>query len=78
MLGGEAVFITGPDFQPEDDITCVFDETEVDCTYISEEQCVCVAPEIYSERIVELQLRMNRNKAVLTGGTSFRYSELYY
>ena len=75
MLGGETVIITGPTFEEDDDILCVFGQIETECGYLSEEKCLCVIPTADEDNVVDLAIKITRGSAVLTGGTKFRYSK---
>lgn len=76
LLGGESVIITGPTFQPDDEITCTFGEVEVDGLYMDQARAVCVIPPAVAEFLIEVELRVRRGSAVLTGRANFRYSKL--
>lgn len=75
VYGGEQVFITGPKFSPGDRISCVFGGVTTDGHYISSQSCLCIAPEQYNDGIVNLEIRIARGNALLTGGTKYRYSK---
>ena len=77
LLGGESVVITGPTFRPDDEITCAFGEVgEVDGSYVDQARAVCVVPPAVEEFLIELELRVRRGSAELTGRANFRYSKL--
>ena len=76
LLGGESVVITGPTFQPDDEITCAFGEVEVDGLYMDQARVICVIPAAVAEFLIEVELRVRRGSAVLTGRANFRYSKL--
>ena len=76
LLGGESVVITGPTFQPDDEITCTFGEVEVDGSYVDQARAVCVVPPTLAEFVIEVELRVRRGSAELTGRANFRYSKL--
>ena len=69
--------ITGPMFQPDDEITCVFGEVEVDGLYVDQSRAICVVPPSVAEFLIEVELRVRRGNAKLTGRAKFRYSKLY-
>ena len=75
LLGGESVVITGPTFQPDDEITCAFGEVEVDGVYVDQARAVCVVPPATAEFLIEVELRVRRGSAELTGRANFRYSK---
>ena len=75
LLGGESVVITGPMFLPDDEITCTFGEVEVDGLYLDQARAICVAPQSFAEFRIEVELRVRRGSAVLTGRANFRYSK---
>ena len=75
LLGGESVVITGPMFLPDDEITCAFGEVEVDGLYIDQARAVCVIPPAVEEFLIEVELRVRRGSAELTGRAIFRYSK---
>ena len=74
MLGGETVIITGPVFQEDDDILCIFGQIETEGVYLSKDKCLCVVPSANKDGIVDLAIKITRGTAVLMGGTKFRYS----
>ena len=74
MLGGELITISGPTFKPDDNITCIFGTTETEGVFLTEEQCICVAPETDSDGLINLDIQIVRGTAVLKGQTKFRYS----
>ena len=76
MLGGEIVIITGPTFEEDDDILCIFGQIETEGVYLSGDKCLCVVPTADEDNIVNLAIKITRGSAVLTGGTKFRYSKL--
>ena len=76
LLGGESVVITGPMFQPDDEITCSFGEVEVAGLYMDQARAVCVTPPAVAEFLIEVALRVRRGSAELTGRANFRYSKL--
>ena len=76
LLGGESVVITGPMFQPNDEITCTFGWVEVDGLYVDQARAVCVVPPAFWEYRIEVELRVRRGSAELTGRANFRYSKL--
>ena len=76
LLGGESVVITGPTFRPDDEITCTFGEVEVDGSYVDQARAVCVVPPAVEEFLIEVELRVRRGSAKLTGRANFRYSKL--
>lgn len=76
LLGGESVVITGPVFQPDDQITCAFGEVEVDGLYVDQARAVCVVPPALAEFLTEVELGVRRRSAELTGRAKFRYSKL--
>ena len=76
LLGGESVVITGPVFQPDDEITCTFGEVEVDGLCVDQARAVCVVPPTLAEFLIEVELRVRRGSAELTGRANFRYSKL--
>ena len=75
LLGGESVVITGPTFQPDDEITCAFGEMEVDGVYVDQARAVCVVPPGAAEFLIEVELRVRRGSAELMGRANFRYSK---
>ena len=77
VFGGEQVFITVPEFKSEDTINCIFGDIVTDGYFISEEKCLCIAPEQYNDGLIELIIRITRGSTVLTGRTKFRYSKHY-
>ena len=76
LLGGESVVITGPMFQPDDEITCAFGEVVVDGVYVDQTRAVCVVPPVMAEFLIEVELSVRRGSAELTGRANFRYSKL--
>lgn len=78
MLGGETIVITGPIFKEDDDILCIFGQNETECVYLSQDKCLCVVPASDEDSILDLVIKITRGSAVLTGGTKFRYSKLYF
>lgn len=74
FAGGDIIFITGPTFQPNDIITCIFGNTETDGAYHSVNQGLCVSPAASHEEVIDLTIKITRGKAVLTGATKYRYS----
>jgi deleted-in-malignant-brain-tumors protein 1 len=74
LLGGDVLIITGPVFKQDDDIKCIFGQTETQGAYISEEECVCVVPEATTDGLVSLEIRILRGSATLSGVTKFRYT----
>ena len=76
LLGGESVVITGPTFQPDDEITCAFGEVEIDGVYVDQARAVCVVPSATAELLIEVELSVRRGSAELTGRANFRYSKL--
>lgn len=76
LLGGESVVITGPMFQPDDEITCAFGEVVVDGVYVDQTRAVCVVPPATAEFLIEVELSVRRGSAELTGRANFRYSKL--
>lgn len=74
MLGGEIVVITGPSFKPDDSILCTFGQIETLGGYLSWTKCICVVPPAANDGIVNLNIKITRGTAILTGGTKFRYS----
>ena len=75
LLGGESVVITGPIFQPDDAITCAFGAVEVDGLYMDQARAVFVIPPAVAEFLIEVELRVRRGSAELTGRANFRYSK---
>ena len=75
VFGGEQVFITGPQFEAQDTINCIFGDVVTDGYFISQEKCLCIAPEQYNDGIVQLVINITRGSAVLTGATKYRYSK---
>ena len=75
VFGGEQVFITGPQFEAQDTINCIFGDVVTDGYFISQEKCLCIAPEQYNDGIVQLVISITRGSAVLTGATKYRYSK---
>lgn len=69
------MFITGPEFDSEDSISCIFGDVVTTGYYISGTKCLCIAPEQYNDGLVELVIRITRGAAVLTGATKYRYSK---
>lgn len=76
LLGGQSVVITGPMFQPDDEITCSFGEVEVDGLYMDQARAVCVIPPAVTEFLIEVEVSVRRGSAELTGRAKFRYSKL--
>ena len=77
FAGGDIIFITGPTFQPNDIITCIFDNIETDGAYLSMNQGFCISLAASNEGVIDLTIKITRGKAVLTGATKFRYSEFW-
>ena len=75
LLGGESIVITGPTFQPDDDITCTFGEVVTDGVYVDQARAVCVVPPATAELLIEVELRVRRGSTELTGRAKFRYSK---
>ena len=74
MLGGETIIITGPVFEADDDILCIFGQIETEGVYLTDDKCLCVVPSTNKDAIVDLVIKITRGTAVLMGGTKFRYS----
>lgn len=70
------MFITGPVFESQDDISCIFGDTVTQGYFIHEGKCLCISPEQYIDGIVNLVVNISRESAVLTGATKYRYSQL--
>lgn len=77
LLGGETVVITGPTFRPDDEITCTFGIVDVDGLYMDQAHAVCVVPPTVEESLIEVELRVRRGTAELTGRANFRYSKFF-
>ena len=75
FAGGDIIFITGPTFQPNDIITCIFGNKETDGAYLSTNQGFCVSLAASNEDVIDLTIKITRGKAVLTGATKYRYSK---
>ena len=75
LLGGESVVITGPTFQPDDEITCTFGQVDVDGLYVDQARAICVVPPAADELLIEMELRVRRGGAELSGKANFRYSK---
>lgn len=75
LLGGESVVITGPTFQPDDEIICTFGQVDVDGLYVDRTRAICVVPPAVEEFLIEMELRVRRGGAELSGKANFRYSK---
>lgn len=66
MLGGSSILVSGPYFtvQEEDQITCLFNDTEVDGIFVNNQQVLCVSPTLSQTGRVPFQL-------LVTGETEF-------
>jgi hypothetical protein len=74
IFGGEQISITGPSFETQDNISCVFGDVETEGVFINERKCLCVAPPATSEdSVVELSIKITRGSATLSGATKYRY-----
>ena len=76
MLGGEIITITGPVFEPDDNITCTFGDIETIGGFLTKDKCLCVTPPVENDGIVQLNLKITRKgTATLNGGTKFRFGQ---
>lgn len=63
MLGGTVVNITGPCFEPTDQVLCVFDvESPVYGTVVDRNRAVCVQPPLTVEGYVRLEIAVGAGK----------------
>lgn len=76
IFGGEVLFISGPNFQPQDKVACVFGVIEIDGIYLSEKQCLCIVPPASHIGLTDLIIRITRDVAVLSGITQYRYGKM--
>ena len=74
IFGGEALFVSGPNFQLDDITKCQFGSIVTDGVYLSESQCLCVVPPAPDIGLTDLRITIKRNKAILSGITQYRYS----
>ena len=75
MLGGTAVFVSGPCLEETDEITCVFGDRSVTGIYINQMLSLCVSPTISVTGRVRFQL------IVWANGTStdrYRGESIFY
>ena len=64
--------MTGPTFQPGDDILCSFGKSVDEAYYLDKETVVCVVPE-GSEGVTEFEIEIIRSNIKLRGRATFRY-----
>lgn len=76
IFGGEVLFISGPNFQPQDKVTCLFGVIEIDGIRLSEKQCLCIVPPASHIGLTDLNIRITRDAAVLSGITQYRYGKM--
>lgn len=76
IFGGEALFITGPTFEPHDKVLCQFDEIETEGAYLSTSQCLCIVPPAPDIGLSDLRITIERDEAVLSGIARYRYSKI--
>ena len=59
MLGGTLVNITGPCFEPNDKVQCLFWNRAVEATVIDRNRAVCIQPRIEAEGFQVLSVKIN-------------------
>lgn len=62
MLGGTVVNITGPCFEPNDKVTCKFDNEDVHGTVVDPNRAVCIQPMLFAEGYVRFEASVNSGK----------------
>ncbi len=56
--GGAAVLVSGPCFQEDDQISCVFDGVAVEGIYVTEDTSLCISPPLPSFGRLPFQLNV--------------------
>ena len=77
ILGGEPLIITGPTFNPQDIIHCIFDDIQTNASYLNRQQCLCIVPAASNTGVVDLTVKITRGTTSLYGFTKYRYSKFY-
>lgn len=71
MLGGTVVNITGPCFNPNDQIRCKFDVADIVTGYVVDRnRAICVQPQLFVEGYVRLEIAIGPN--------AFKWKGQYY
>lgn len=62
MLGGTVVNITGPCFEPNDRVRCIFDMEEVIGTVIDTNRAICIQPSLQAEGYVRFEVAIGSGR----------------
>ena len=74
MLGGTLVRVSGPCFEPSDDVTCLFGDISTPGVFIDQESVACISPAMSAIGRVEVMLEILRSNQVFT----FRRNSFFY
>lgn len=75
LLGGDSIIVSGLSLLEDDEIICVFDQTEVEGIYINETQALCITPPAKEETFVNFKTTVRRGNVNITGGALYQYSK---
>ena len=70
-MGGMVVNVTGPCFNPNQDIICRFDSQTVIGKYIDQHRSMCIMPRIHTSGYIDLSVSIN-------GGVDFNWKGRFF